>query len=155
MHLVSGAGLPPSIDRITGVLMLPQPGMNAEKRPVVPPATNKWIFSGLGTIGMRESNWRLSHDGRLRLYTLPYRFSKASFPKAFPEYVTNTIGCPAASTHALQWSRRARGKAQPRNDRSQPRYCGRLCSWQSICCPARLEDHSPHGWLRCGEVRRL
>ena len=33
--------------------------------------TNRWIFSALGTIGMRESGSRLYHFGRLRLYTLP------------------------------------------------------------------------------------
>ena len=59
--------------RITGTVMFPQPGMNAEKRPASPPAINKWILSGLGTIGMWDSKSRLYQTGRLRLYTFPYR----------------------------------------------------------------------------------
>ncbi len=39
--------------------MWPQPGMKAEKRPASPPMTKRWMFSALGTIGMRESSSRL------------------------------------------------------------------------------------------------
>ena len=56
-----------SMLRNTGDDMWPQPGMKAENRPASPPMTNRWMWSGLGTIGMRDLGSRLYQRGRLRL----------------------------------------------------------------------------------------
>src|SRR5271166_5310251 len=46
--------------------MWPQPGIKAENRPAPPPITKRWMWSGLGTIGMRASGSRLYRFGRLK-----------------------------------------------------------------------------------------
>ena len=53
--------------RSTGDVMCPHPGRNAENRPASPPATNRWMSSADGTMGMRAPGSRLYQRGRLRL----------------------------------------------------------------------------------------
>jgi len=43
------------------------PGDEGGNRPASPPITKRWMWSGLGTIGIRSSGSRRYHFGRLRL----------------------------------------------------------------------------------------
>src|SRR5438105_1693312 len=48
--------------RSTGDNIWPQPGIKAENRPASPPITKRWMWSALGTTGIRDPGSRLYAD---------------------------------------------------------------------------------------------